>query len=395
VAARLDRFWSGPFGSTVQSTLPASVRTPAEQVIRLILKTAMLNQADPELLPSPAMPRIGVKRVLPPYLGEMGYEVKYHLARVEPWLNNGWKILARRPEFYPAETAIEAPEFFAACDAIMSEMVVIGAGAGIYAPPSRVADLNIAPRLEGQGIELQLQLTDLNKASREAAAEIRLRQLFLDWLDYDGRPLTDYDRNIFCFTETCVAETEIRRAEALRPSYLPPAFLDPPEATPPHVGLQMRAVKLIDLKRNSDPDWMVATAQAMGAHLGLPVIAYGRPDGCVIPEGVRATWRDEDGGRGHLARELGYLKSCRIMLGPDSGWTDLMAWLGVPVLLEMLPVPNAFEGLRDSFQPRIALVDRAAPIGPQVNALLAAEHCLPTTDPRKGGLAKALFPWEY
>jgi len=42
-------------------------------------------------------------------------------------------------------------------------------------------------------------------------------------------------------------------------------------------------MKQLERKRNSDPEWMAATAQAIGAHLGLPVIAYGHPDGCVIP----------------------------------------------------------------------------------------------------------------
>ncbi len=240
-----------------------------------------------------------------------------------------------------------------------------------------------------------MKLSGLNKINREANAEIRLRQLFLDWLDYDGRPLTDYDRNIFAFSETCVAETDIRRAESLRPSYLPTAFEAPPERMVPHVGLQIRAVKQLVVTRNSDPAWMCATAAAVGAHLGLPVIAYGRPEGCTIPVGMQTTWREAEGGRGHLARELGYLRSCRVMLGPDSGWTDLMAWLGVPVLLEKLNYPYAFEELRDSFQPRITLVDRLAPIEPQVDALLNSTHCLPTTDPRKGGLSKSLFPWDY
>jgi hypothetical protein len=244
-------------------------------------------------------------------------------------------------------------------------------------------------------MEVQLRLTDLNKITREAVAEIRLRRLFLDWLDYDGRPLTDYDRNLFAFSETCVAETDIRRSEGLRPTYLPPAFANPPEPMAPHVGFQIRAVKHLSRHRNSDADWMIATATAIGEHLGLPVLAYGHPDGCIIPEGVPTTWREEDGVQGHLARELGYLKSCRLMLGPDSGWTDLMAWLGVPVLLEMLRFPMAFEELRDSFQPRIALLDREAPLEPQIDTLLACDTCLPFEDPRKGGMFKAMFPWEY
>ena len=72
-----------------------------------------------------------------------------------------------------------------------------------------------------------LRLTDLNKITREAVCEIRLRQLFLDWLDYDGRPLTDYDRNIFAFSETCVAETDIRRSEGLKPDLSALSVRDP------------------------------------------------------------------------------------------------------------------------------------------------------------------------
>ena len=380
----------------MQRTLPLTSRTPIEQLFRLILKTAFLNNADPDLTPSPAMPRIGVKRVLPPYLGEMGYEVKYHLARVEPWLRNGWKILARRPEFYPPGTTIEAPEFFKACDKILTEQVIVAAGAGIYAPATELPKLKIETRAQGDGLAVNLEIADLARSQREAIAEIQLRQLFLDWLDYDGRPLTDYDRNVLAFSETCVAETDIRRSEALRPSYLPEAFENPPEPAPAHIGVQIRAFKgVIARNRNSDPEWMCQTANAIGAHTGLPVIAYGHPGGCFIPSNMRATWREEEGGRGHLARELGYLKSCRLMLAPDSGWTDLMAWLGVPSLLEMLPNPIVYEELRDSFQPRIALIDRSAPLGPQIDALLAGPPCLPATDPRKGGISKALFPWDY
>ncbi|MDB5430670.1 MAG: hypothetical protein JWP35_1786 [Caulobacter sp.] len=385
------------------SNLPASVRTPAEQVHRLVLKTMLLNTTEPKPsgIPSPAMPRIGVKRVLPPYLGEMGFEVKFHLARMEPWFANGWKILARRPEFYPPGVGIAAPEFFGAVDAIMSALRVVAVGGGIYVLPNTVSDHNIQPGIDGDLIQVTLQLSNMERTLREAQAEIHLRRLFLDWLDYDGRPITDYDRNVLAFSETSQAESDLRLAESLRPSYRPTAFETPPEPMAPHVGFQVRAVPVMDKARNSDPDWMATTAQAIGAHLGLPVVAYGRPDGCVIPQGVRTTWREGDGaapagdGASHLARELGSLKTCRLMLSPDSGWADLMAWLGVPVMLEMLRNPTTFESLRDTFAPRIALLDRGAPLGPQVDALLASETCLPNVDPKKSGTAKALFPWEY
>ncbi|MFB2921313.1 MULTISPECIES: hypothetical protein [Aerosakkonema] len=50
-------------------------------------------------------------KVLPPFGGEMGFEIRSFLGRVEPWLRNGWKIIAKRPEFYPKDTAIYDREY--------------------------------------------------------------------------------------------------------------------------------------------------------------------------------------------------------------------------------------------------------------------------------------------
>lgn len=378
----------------VQATLPQNVRTPADEVLRLILKTAYLNEVDPVLQPCPPDPKIGVRRVLAPYMGEMGLEVRSFLARIEPWLKNGWRIAARRPEFYPPGTAIAAPEFFAQAEAIMVAFGVTAAGGGLYVLPEKIGQYNIVPDARGEQISALIELSVMERATREARAEIALRRLFMEWFDHEGRPLTDHDREMLAISTSSPAETEYRLAESLRPSYRPAAFEAPPEPMPPHVGFQVRAVRRMDKKRNSDPEWMAAAATAIGAHLDLPVVAYGHPEGCVIPQGAAATWRGTD--EGHLARELGYLKSCALMLSPDSGWADLMAWLGVPVLLEMLRLPYTFEGLRETFQPRMALVDRHAPIGPQVDALLASSFCLPTPmDPKKVGTGKAMFPWEY
>jgi hypothetical protein len=95
-----------------------------------------------------------------------------------------------------------------------------------------------------------------------------------------------------------------------------------------------------------------------------------------------------------MARELGYLKSCRIMLSPNSGWADLMAWLGIPALLEMCNVPGTFEPLRDCFKPRLQVIERDEPLGPQADELIAETDTVlpdlrppPQVDPR-------LFPWE-
>ena len=375
--------------------LSPGIRAPVEQLFRSVMKSALLDQIDLQPTPSPPEPKIGVRRVLPPYLGEMGYEVRMHLARTEPWLCNGWKILARRPEFYPPGTAITSPEFFKACDGIMAIHKAVGSFGSIYIGPFEHGALGVKNQFEGSTGEIAISLSNIDKVFHQALAEIELRQLFMEWLDYDGRPLTDYDRDILSFQNGSRGITEYRLAESLRPSYLPAAFETPIEPMAPHVGFQVRKISNGYIQqRNSDPDWMCVTAKALGEHLGLPVVAYGHQDGCAIPEGFRTSWDEARGAEGHLARELGYLKSCRVMLAPDSGWTDLMAWLGVPVLLEMLVITSVFDGLRDTFQPRIALVDRDSPLGPQIDALLAADFSLPGHDPRKGGLSKVSFPWE-
>ncbi len=148
----------------------SSILTPVEQIFRQVIKNVLLNSANPTLSPSPSEPKIGVRRVLPPYLGEMGYEIKFHLARVEPWLSNGWKILARRPEFYPPDTAIHETEFFAACDKILATHAIASAGGGIYAPVAQgeTANLQLMPKLADEGMEINLHLDKISKIHREA-----------------------------------------------------------------------------------------------------------------------------------------------------------------------------------------------------------------------------------
>jgi hypothetical protein len=85
------------------------VRAPAEQLYRAVIKHVFLNQEPANDGPLPAG-RLKHERLLPPYFGEMGFEIRYHLAQVEPWLRHGWKVVTRRPAFYPQDSAIAAPE---------------------------------------------------------------------------------------------------------------------------------------------------------------------------------------------------------------------------------------------------------------------------------------------
>ena len=206
------------------------------------------------------------------------------------------------------------------------------------------------------------------------------------------RRLLDFDRFQLSFLGSALGNWEYRIGVAVPPSFLPPSFVTPPEPIAPHVGVQMRnVVNIVEQDRNSDPEWMLGKAQEIAAHLGLDLLVYGHPGGCIIPAGHRTSW-DAARPDGHMARELGYLKSCRIMLAPNSGWADLMAWLQIPALLEGAGKPETFEPLRDCFKPRLAVLDRAAPAGPQADALIAATGCVLPDAARRPWSIRACSP---
>ena len=238
-----------------------------------------------------------------------------------------------------------------------------------------------------------MHLSEIRKVTAQSLAEIEIRKLFLEWFHSDVRKLSDFDRFQLSFLGSAHGNMEYRCNVALPPSFLPPSFVTPPEPIGPHVGVQMRnVINIVHQVRNSDPEWMLAKATEIAVHLGLDLVVYGHPNGCIIPEGHRTSW-DAARPDGHMARELGYLKSCRIMLAPNSGWADLMAWLQIPALVECSPGPGLFEPLRDCFKPRLALLNRDAPAGPQADALIAATGCV-LPDEGQSLVDPRLFPWE-
>lgn len=369
------------------------VRAPAEQLYRAVIKNLFLNREPANDAPLPAG-RLSGERVLPPYFGEMGFEIRYHLAQAEPWLRHGWKIVTRRPAFYPEGTAIAAPEFFAAADALLAEFGVVGSHGALHIPPLDLGDIGIEHWFDHKTGSITVHLSEIRKVTAQSLAEIAIRKLFLEWFHSDTRKLLDLDRFQLSFMGSAMGNWEYRIGVALPPSFLPPAFVHPPQPITPHVGVQLRnVISSVYQDRNSDQTWMLARAKEIADHLGLDLLVYGHPDGCIIPEGYRTTW-DANRADGHLARELGYLKSCRIMLAPNSGWADLMAWLKIPALLESCDQPDTFEPLRDCFDPRLAVLDRTRPAGPQADALIAATECVL---PDAGGrqlVNPRLFPWE-
>jgi hypothetical protein len=302
--------------------------------------------------------------ILPPYPGEMGIEIRYFLGRVEPWLQAGWRILSRRPELYPAGTAIRD-------DALTEAESELFARFG-------------AVRLATGPTLLHPAAGRLNRARRRIA-EAKARRLQTEWRRLlrpylqlsESRPWTRWDTDLTTVSTPFVQHEIWAHADVRPPGYLPPAFTthDAEWSYDEHVGVQIRSIVWNANGRNSDVPAVLAEARAAARHLSLPLLVYGAPDGCCILPERTTTTASLNGGHG-LAKELGYLRSCRVMLAPNSGWADLMCWLRVPVLVEPTEPRVIFE-MMAPFQPRMLLRRPMAPVEEQIDQLMDGRSALP------------------
>lgn len=303
-----------------------------------------------------ALPPRGEGLVLPAYPGELGIEIRYFLGRVEPWLRAGWRILSRRPELYPAGAALYDAALFAAEDALFRRY---GADRLAVGPHVRKPERGMLNR------------------PRQIVAREKARRLRAEWREVlagriyttPGRPWTRWDEELVQVSTEFDKESPWKYGDVMPPSYLPPAFASESgeHVYGDHVGVQMRSVSFSLDPRNSDVEKVLEDACAVAEHLSLPVLVYGHPGGCILPEGMASTAALGD--EALLTRELGYLRSCRVMLAPNSGWADLMCWLRVPVLIEERGQRAVFD-MMAPFRPRIALRRRELPVQTQVDALL-------------------------
>jgi hypothetical protein len=301
--------------------------------------------------------------ILPPFPGEMGIEIRYFLARVEPWLQASWSILSRRPELYPEGSAICDETLTAAEEALFTRFGAVRLATG----PMIVRPANGWPKRARA-------VTARAKAQR---LQREWRQLLLPYLSSGpGRHWTRWDRDLTTVSTAFAVHEIWRPGDALPPSYLPPAFTSTSLkwAYPQHVGVQFRKLTWNDDARNSDVATVLAEAKAVARHLSLPLLVYGNPDGCILPSGHCTT-----ASLGHerlLLRELGYLRTCRVMMAPNSGWADLMCWLRVPVLIERTGPLWIFD-MMAPFRPRLLWRRPDVPVEIQVDRLLDGETALP------------------
>ncbi|NDG83252.1 MAG: hypothetical protein EBX44_15865 [Betaproteobacteria bacterium] len=333
------------------------------------------------------LPAIGDK-IIPPFLGEFGLEIRFFAAYVEPWLNNGWKLISRRPEIYPTGQALYDEPLFKCIDEILlkydSHPVGVGFRHRYY--DSRISLLKI---------DSDLDYIKIHIASDETFRDFIFGSFEIDNLIRSRcgigsvRSETWLDDFLLRFNNSFDSRKHF--SHPLAPSFKPMPILHLDElgkftrtaGNRPHVGVQLRTIGAkrdrhnARSSRDSDVTAVLTAAWNASIKLEVPLIVYGEPSGCHIPHNCASTWSmSMETGIGLLKFELYSLKNCRLMFSPDSGWADLMAWLQVPTLLEKVINPGTWDGM-DVFCPRIALFDENSDLSLQIDHLLDSNLSLP------------------
>jgi hypothetical protein len=314
--------------------------------------------------------------ILPPYLGEFGFEVRIFLGAVEPWLRNGWSIPARRPELYPPGSAFADPEFFAEIDHLKRRHggteVLFGLAFG--SSPRPWADLQVdtsrgttSLTIDGLDDAFYRKVATLERTIRHAVKTRYFHPLRLQtpW-DY---PLTS--------VHVPWAPALAFPLNSIVPTYRPEAFGAGNVSISPHVGVQLRNIPAKP-ERNSKIDRILPLVRAAAAHLDLPIVCYGHPDGTVPIPGIPSTHKLAES-IPLLEIELEALAHCKLLFAPETGIANLAGWLQVPTLLESQQLGYEYESLRP-FNPRIDVIDYKSPIEPQIDSLLADNVRVPVPE---------------
>lgn len=317
-------------------------------------------------------------KILPPFLGEMGFEIRHFLGSVENWLKRGWKILAKRPDLYPSGTAIYDESFFTALKHILNKYIpygVISLGFGYYIPPQN--QIRMGGHLDSDLAPMHTLTADIEALTIAKNLEKELRSLFAPFLlENKERPLTVWDQKLLSCTNSVNTTNEWTSFDryvrySIPTSYKPYYFENPAHTVGKHIGVQLRNIvqkKYEPVQRNSDVEQSLSYCEELSKYYKLPIIIYGHPNGTYQPDGYEKT-SDNIPVNKLLEKELSYLRSCKLMLAPNSGWCDLMAWLQVPTLIENNVTFDYFSLLED-FSPVIGLIDPSLPITQQADSLL-------------------------
>lgn len=269
---------------------------------------------------------------LPPFLGEMGIEIQFFIPAIEPWTRTGWKVLTKRPELYPQGVGHKDTVLFSEISALSKEYNAVPIMSRLSLPSG--ASLRFQAHDHEGGIRSTLDVAsdEFRKILRTYEFEKKLKMIVGNRILNANRPATQWDDYLTSIHNPYDDIALPICSQALLPSYKPRAFLEGNGSVSRHIGLQLRNYG--DPCRNSNVEKVMSFVMIAKKLLGLPILCYGDKFGTVAPEGLQKT-RDFINDEAILLDfELKALANCALMFAPDSGWCDLMAWLGVPTVLE-------------------------------------------------------------
>lgn len=344
-------------------------------VYNLINKIIVETRYGNSKLNFPAQIKSDSSPILPPFMGEMGLEIMGFLPTIEPWLRNGWKIYARRPEFYPPDCAIYDEGLFEKIDKLMVDYHHYPLGNGTIIKGPRVPK-NANFNLQGKKCNFLMKYNQEWQETMPTNVQFHrdLNDLLASYVLSPTRPYSFWDREIvapqddliqYCFYGLNSA------SRALLPSYKPANFVNGGDVYPQHIGVQLRSYHR-KINRNSNINLVLNFANQAAQLLGLPILLYGPVNGTHHPDNYQHSYEEA---KAHslplLAWELRALRTCSLMFSPDSGWADVMAWLQIPSLVED-PIQNfhLLERL-NVYQPTMRILDSHQPIKDQILSLLS------------------------
>lgn len=295
--------------------------------------------------------------VIPPFLGEPSHEILLFLGMVAPWLRNGWKIPARRPELYPSGATIELPGLFADIDRLLLEYGAKPSGCLLTLPRPNAA-WEASTAIHGQeepekDLEFELNVTihDQQKITDSHNFEVKLRRMVGQYILNADRPhilWDDYllkERGALGDGDYFALDIE----HPLIPMWYPEDYQKGGRTLPRHIGLSQSAHDNLG----------TAIARLAAQEWQIPLFIYSDQSG---PESTKSKRAEaEANGQGQWASDLSFqlqgLASCVAMISEDDDWADLMAWLQVPSLVICDSVASVHHRRRSQFKSPMIMAD--------------------------------------
>lgn len=293
--------------------------------------------------------------IIGPYLGQMGFEISFILAAIWPWLNNGWKIIARRPELYPQGTTIHDDDLLRKIDEIAEGVRLYPHQGQLKSDQKFNVNAELITKNEADAIVYELNIDGLEPSLviPIVMAEKHIRRLVGERVLQAKRPQIFWDDYFYRVIGTHPDEDYFYydHQSMLAPLHKPPLFTNGVQACGPHIGLWMN-----EYDREGE-----SLAQQAATFFDLPIIHYqGRQ---IQDEAMRQS-------QSLLARQLCSLPSCALMIFPAGDGLELMAWLQIPTIVTK---QQGFPNLNRLaiFKPNLACFEPSQAMEDQIKRLMA------------------------